>query len=109
MFARQLFRLAVLFVVLAPAPPAAAQRAAPIRYTVSFPAPQTNYLEVEAVVPTDGRASVDMFMAVWTPGSYLVREYERNVEGVTASAGGRSLAVEKPVKNRWRIAAAGAR
>ena len=23
-------------------------------------------------------------MAVWTPGSYLVREFERNVEGVAA-------------------------
>ena len=29
-------------------------------------------------------------MAVWTPGSYLVREYERHVEGVAASADGRT-------------------
>ena len=109
MFARQLVRLAILIVVLAPASQAAAQRPAPIRYTLSFPAPQTNYMDVEAVVPTDGRASVEMFMAVWTPGSYLVREYERNVEAVTASAAGRALTVEKPVKNRWRIDTAGAR
>jgi predicted metalloprotease with PDZ domain len=50
-----------------------------------------------------------MFMAVWTPGSYLVREYERNVERVAATAAGRPLAIEKPVKNRWRIATGGAR
>jgi predicted metalloprotease with PDZ domain len=47
-------------------------------------------------------------MAVWTPGSYLVREYQRNVERVTASAQGRSLAIEKSEKNRWRVATGGA-
>src|SRR5690349_1149651 len=56
----------------------------PIRYTLSFPAPQTHYVEVTASVPTARRATVDLMMAVWTPGSYLVREYARNVEAVTA-------------------------
>ena len=59
-----------------------AQALEPIRYTVSFPAPHTHYLEVEAAYPTGGRASIDLFMAVWTPGSYLIREYERHVEGL---------------------------
>ena len=81
----------------------------PIRYTLRFPAPQTNYLEVEAVVPTDGRAAIELFMAVWTPGSYLVREYARNVEAVTASAAGRALTIEKVLKNRWRVTTGGAR
>ena len=108
---RQLGRAGLLpFVVfMAVAASAAAQARAPVRYTLSFPAPQTNYVEVEALVPTDGKPSVDMFMAVWTPGSYLIREYERNVEAVTATAGGHQLAVEKPVKNRWRIATGGER
>ena len=43
----------------------------PIRYTVSFPAPHTHYMEVSAIVPTGGRADVELMMAVWTPGSYL--------------------------------------
>jgi predicted metalloprotease with PDZ domain len=47
-------------------------------------------------------------MAVWTPGSYLVREYERNVEALTASAGGRALTVTKSDKNRWRVTTGGA-
>ena len=110
MIRRQLVRLLVLLALfITIAVPAMAQRAAPIRYTVRFPAPQSNYMDIEAVVPTDGRATVEMFMAVWTPGSYLVREYERNVEAVSATAAGTSLAVEKPVKNRWRITTGGAR
>ena len=81
----------------------------PIRYVVRFPAPQTNYLEVEARVPTDGRPALEMMMAVWTPGSYLIREYQRNVEGVTATAAGQPLTVQKTTKNRWRIVTGGAR
>ncbi len=41
----------------------------PIRYTVRFPAPQTHYLEVSASIPASG-SSLEVFMAVWTPGSY---------------------------------------
>jgi len=81
----------------------------PIRYTLNFPAPQTHYVEVTATVPTGRRADVDLMMAVWTPGSYLVREYARNVESVTASGpDGRTLDVDKSKKNHWRIATGGA-
>src|SRR5437762_9967969 len=62
----------------------------PIRYTLSFPAPQTHYVDVTATVPTGRRADVDLMMAVWTPGSYLVREYARNIEAVTAFGADRS-------------------
>ena len=81
----------------------------PIRYTLSFPAPQTHYVEVTATVPTGRRADVDLMMAVWTPGSYLVREYARHVEDVAASNGGVPLAIQKTQKNRWRVTTNGAR
>jgi predicted metalloprotease with PDZ domain len=82
----------------------------PIRYTLSFPAPQTHYVEVSAEVPTGGRADVELMMAVWTPGSYLVREFSRHVEAVTAAGpDGRARPVEKSDKNRWRISTGGAR
>ncbi len=81
----------------------------PIRYTVRFPAPQTHYAEVTADLPTGGEKSIDLFMAVWTPGSYLVREYARNVEGISALGhGGTPLGVEKTRKNRWRVWTQGA-
>src|SRR4030095_16833886 len=81
----------------------------PIRYTLSFPAPHTHYVHVRAEVPAAGRDSVELSMAVWTPGSYLVREFSRHVESVTAeSPGGVALRVEKTAKNRWRVATGGA-
>ena len=81
----------------------------PLRYTLSFAAPHTHYVHVRAEVPAAGRDSVELSMAVWTPGSYLVREFSRHVESVTAeSPGGIALRVEKTAKNRWRVATGGA-
>jgi len=81
----------------------------PIRYFVSFPAPHTHYVEVEARVPTAGQAEVELMMAVWTPGSYLVREYAKHVDDLTAKTPeGKNLAVGKTRKNRWRVATGGA-
>jgi predicted metalloprotease with PDZ domain len=81
----------------------------PIRYTLSFTAPHTHYVEVRAEVPTSGQLEVELMMAVWTPGSYLIREYERHVENVAATGpGGETLSVSKAAKNRWVVAAGGA-
>jgi len=107
-------RLIVLLVAAAllmthPETAAAQSAAEPLRYTLSFPAPQTHYMEVSVSVPTERRPDVELMMAVWTPGSYLVREYERNLENVTAaSPDGRALGVVKSDKNRWRITTGGA-
>ncbi|HVY91296.1 MAG TPA: hypothetical protein VHA14_01050, partial [Bryobacteraceae bacterium] len=82
---------------------AAAGPSEPVRYTVSFPTPSTHYVLVEAEFPTGGKPSIEVFMPVWTPGSYLVREFSRNVEEVK----GPGLVV-KTSKNRWRIETGGA-
>ena len=79
-----------------------------VRYTLRFPAPHTHYVEIEAAIPTGGRPQIEVYMATWTPGSYLVREYSRHVEDVRAEAGGQPRAVEKTAKNRWRVATGGA-
>jgi predicted metalloprotease with PDZ domain len=101
--------LLAVFVVQNAFPVAAQTAPDPIRYTLSFPEPQTHYVEVTAVVPTDRRPEVELMMAVWTPGSYMLREYARNVEAVTAAGqDGRALTVDKTDKNRWRIATGGA-
>ena len=90
------------------APHSFAQTLEPIRYTVSFPAPHTHYVEIEASYPAEGRPSIELMMAVWTPGSYLIREYERHVEALTAADPARApLAVEKTRKNRWRVSTNG--
>ncbi len=107
---RSALMAALAAVVLTPSPAAAQPRMSsePITYTLRFPAPETHYVEVEASVPA-GQPSIELMMAVWTPGSYLVREYERHVEQVAAKGpDGAALAVTKTQKNRWRVEAKGA-
>ncbi len=78
-----------------------------ILYTVKIADPQTHYIEVEAQVPTEGKPDVELYMAVWTPGSYMVREYARHLENVTAKDEKGPLSIEKTRKNRWKISTNG--
>lgn len=80
----------------------------PIRYTLSFPAPHTHYVEVRTEVPSAGSDQVELMMAIWTPGSYLIREYERHVENLAATGtDGAGLLIRKTGKNRWTISTGG--
>jgi predicted metalloprotease with PDZ domain len=82
-----------------------------IAYTVSMQKPYTHLLGVEARLryASAAPAAVDLRMPVWTPGSYLVREFERNVQDFKAEAGGRALSWVKVNKDTWRIETGGAR
>ena len=90
---------------------AAAPDAPEISYTVSMPRPHTHMLEVEMrVCVTRARPrSVDLRMPVWTPGSYLVREFARHVQDFAASgeSGGSARRGRKINKNTWRVETAG--
>lgn len=103
-------RVVFVALALAYALPVTAQTLEPIRYTLSFPSAHTHYIDVEALVPAEGRSQIDLMMPVWTPGSYLIREYARHVEALTATAPtGVQLGIEKTRKNRWRVQTNGVR
>ena len=74
-----------------------------VRYTLRFPEPHTHYVDVSVTVPTGGRTEIELMMPVWTPGSYLVREFSRHVENVAAMAADGPLPVGKTRKNRWVV------
>lgn len=76
-----------------------------IRFEISFKEPQAHYAEIKMEVSGLKKDFIDVKMPVWTPGSYLVREYAKHVEGVAAhDASGNSLEVGKINKNTWRVA-----
>ena len=80
-----------------------------ITYTVTVSRPQLHLFEVEMQVSGASRQALDVSMPVWTPGSYLVREYERHVIRFAASDdAGQPLAWQKIDKNTWRIQTGGA-
>src|SRR5262245_32112637 len=75
-----------------------------IEIDLAMPEPSTHYLEVAIRVAIEDHATLDFIMPVWTPGSYFIREFARNVEGFTArSEAGEDLDWEKLSKNAWRV------
>jgi predicted metalloprotease with PDZ domain len=82
----------------------AAKSQVKIAFEVSFKEPQAHYAEVEMNMNgIAGKEYIDLKMPVWTPGSYLVREFGKNVESFTATANGKPAKVQKVTKNTWRV------
>ena len=74
-----------------------------IGFEVSFTEPQAHYAEVQMDLSGLQKEYTDVKMPVWAPGSYLVREFAKNVEGFKASSAGKNLKFEKIDKNTWRV------
>lgn len=79
-----------------------------IHYSLSMEQAPTHYFDVVVKVSnldakTKSLGYLDLKMAVWTPGSYLVREYAKNVESLNASSGSTTLKSDKINKNTWRV------
>lgn len=78
-----------------------------ITYRVSMRRPHAHLFEVEAHFPA-GPATRVVQLPVWTPGSYLVREFSRNLQDLDATtAKGRALAWRRLDKHRFEIASGG--
>ena len=76
-----------------------------ISYQVSMSEPTSHLFEVRLQVKGWQAPTLDLKMPVWTPGSYLVREYARHVQDFSAQAslGNQSLESRKLSKNHWQI------
>ena len=83
-----------------------------ISFTVAMPRPHTHLLEVDVSIKraTNGPQEELLVMPVWTPGSYMVREFARHVQDFAATTPpGQPLKWEKTNKNTWRVVTNGAR
>src|SRR5476651_2795507 len=80
-----------------------AQTTANIFYTVSFPEAQAHYADIEMRITGLKQNALDLKMPVWTPGSYLIREFAKNIEAFSANISGKIVASPKINKNTWRI------
>ncbi|MGV3630705.1 MAG: M61 family metallopeptidase [Bacteroidota bacterium] len=75
-----------------------------VQYKLRMPKPQNHYFEVEMLVSDVKESSFEVKMPVWAPGSYLVREFAKNVNLVKAwDENGKALAVSKKSKNTWEV------
>ena len=80
----------------------------PLRYRLQFPEAANHYANIQLTVTGVTKSDVELMMPVWTPGSYLVREYARHIDNLKAMSGnGKELRIEKVRKNRWKVSTEG--
>ncbi|MBO0798031.1 MAG: M61 family metallopeptidase, partial [Blastocatellia bacterium] len=104
---RSLFLLITLALLL-PASTTSMTAAKPLElsYRLAFPQPHTHLYEVTFTIGNVVSPQLDLQMPVWTPGSYLIREFARNVQDFEAKdAGGERLTWQKIDKSTWRVEA----
>jgi predicted metalloprotease with PDZ domain len=74
-----------------------------ISYEVAMPQPQTHLFEVTLRIQNCPSPLLNLKLPVWTPGSYLVREYAKHLQNFTALAGEKALSWSKAAKNHWQV------
>ena len=76
----------------------------PILYSVTPFDLAGHRLRVRLTIPRPGDAAQILSMPAWIPGSYLIRDFARQVETIEASCRGKPVALRKIDNHSWRCA-----
>ena len=75
-----------------------------IAYQLRMSKPQNHYFEVEMTLSDFKEKELNLKLPVWAPGSYLVREFSKNLNLVKAfDENGKEIQVVKKTKNTWTV------
>ncbi|MEM6403260.1 MAG: M61 family metallopeptidase [Cyanobacteria bacterium P01_D01_bin.116] len=74
-----------------------------INYQVAMSNPQMHLFEVTLHLEDYSLSTLDLKMPVWTPGSYLVREYAKHLQDFSAVSDDKALIWRKIAKNHWQV------
>ncbi len=75
----------------------------PVHYRIEAPDPHNHLFHVTLTV-AEPAAQQELSLPVWIPGSYLVREFSKNLQNLQARQGSKALALQQLDKHRWRVA-----
>lgn len=74
-----------------------------IAYALAMPRPHTHLFEVTITIDGWSEPRLDLVMPSWTPGSYMIREYARHVQGFAVTSDGHPARWEKSAKDTWTV------
>jgi predicted metalloprotease with PDZ domain len=81
-----------------------AATATPIRYRIRPSRPEAHLFRIELALQEPAAAGQRFSLPAWIPGSYMIREFARNVVTIAARCRGRPVALEKIDKHTWQAA-----
>ena len=76
----------------------------PIRFRIQPLSPEAHLYEISCVIPDPDPAGQGFSLPAWIPGSYMIREFAKNVVQLWAETETGAVAVGKIDKNTWRCA-----
>ena len=72
-----------------------------IRYRVKLASPGAHLFEVELYIEQPERLGQELSLPAWIPGSYMIRDFAKNIVQLEATCDGSPLAVTKIDKQTW--------
>jgi predicted metalloprotease with PDZ domain len=79
-------------------------QSAPTNFTITAVDPRAHLFETTCTVDTPDPSGQAFRLPAWVPGSYLIREFARNVVTIRGECRGAAVAVRKESKDTWRAA-----
>lgn len=76
--------------------------AAPIRYVISPVDLAGHLFSVTCEIPAPAPDGQRLSLPAWIPGSYMVRDFAKNIVSITATANGKPVALDKRDKHTWQ-------
>ncbi|MHA6886618.1 M61 family metallopeptidase [Ralstonia pseudosolanacearum] len=76
----------------------------PTRYTIAPAAPEAHLFTVTVTVDTPDPQGQRFSLPAWIPGSYMIREFARNIVRIEATCGERAVRLAKLDKHSWQAA-----
>ncbi|MCU7936071.1 MAG: PDZ domain-containing protein [Candidatus Thiodiazotropha sp. (ex Dulcina madagascariensis)] len=72
-------------------------------YKIGFNSPQAHLFEVELTIRQPDPNGQVVYLPAWIRGSYLVRDFARNIVAIQAVADGRPVSIDKLDKQTWKL------
>ena len=76
-----------------------------IRYQITSRKPVSHYFDVSIQIDAPDQEGLHLRLPNWIPGSYMIRDFARNLLDLRAFAKDSELAIEQIDKSNWRVAA----
>lgn len=74
-----------------------------IRYTINFDNPNNHTFLVRMTIDTPDPKGQKLSLPNWIPGSYMIRDFSKNIVSMEATAVGESLKITKLDKSTWCV------
>lgn len=75
----------------------------PVHYSIVSVSPEAHLFRVRCTIRQPDPAGQQLSMPCWIPGSYMIRDFARNIVWLKARCGKQELAIEKLDKTNWQV------